>query len=111
MRFKDYPSLIEEIRLRPQMWHGGKDRSVTLLSTYLSGFRTAEKYHQISPDECLSGFDWRDFESWVAEKFNPRRLSYDSFSWAAHISDSECEAFDLWYSWYDKYMYRSGSPS
>jgi len=99
----DYPSLLEEIRKRPQMWHNGETRSALLLKTFISGFQYSQNFHKVESGNLLGGFNWGDFEKWVEVKFNPKRKSYDSFTWAIYLSDSEAEAFDLWFSWYDLY--------
>ncbi len=99
----DYPSLLEEIRKRPQMWHNGETRSVLLLKTFISGFQYAQHFHNIEQEKLLGGFNWGTFEKWVKVNFNPKRQSYDSFTWAIHLSDSEAESFDLWFNWYDKF--------
>ena len=102
-RFKDYPSLLNEIRSRPQLWHGGEERSVELLAAFLSGIRIGEELHEIPPSNRLRGFDWEAFESWVETNFNAKKLTFNSFSLAAHFSRSQKEAFDLWYSWHDEF--------
>lgn len=103
LRFKDYPTLLEEIRKRPQMYHGGDERSALLLSIFLGGFDVAELFHNIPETERLGGFDWDSYEKWIRESFNPERLSLNSFSLASHITSTQQEAFDLWYSWYDDF--------
>ncbi len=100
---KDYPTLIEQIRKRPQMFHGGETRSASLLETFLSGITYGEYFHSIPEDEKMSGFPWRDYEKWVKMNFNKRRLSLNSFSLASYTSNDEKEAFDLWFNWYDEF--------
>jgi len=102
-KFTDTPTLLEQIRNRPQMWHGGNERSALLLSTFLSAFSIAEAFYKIDDANIISGFNWEEFETWVEQKYNPKRLTYSSFSLASHLSSNEPEAFDLWYCWYDKY--------
>ena len=97
----DYPSLLEEVRKRPQMWHGGETRSSLLLKTFIDGFRYSEHFHKIDNSCRLGGFPWGDFEKWVQVNYNPKRKSYDSFTWASYLSDTELDAFDLWLKWYD----------
>ena len=102
-KFNDTPSLLEQIRKRPQMWHGGSERSALLLSTLFSGITAAEEFYDIEQSDLLGNFNWQEFESWVAEQYNPKKLTFSSFSLASHKSNAEPEAFDLWYSWYDKF--------
>lgn len=102
-RFTDYPSLFEEIRKRPMMWLGGDEPSITLLAAFVSGIDVAEHFHHISTEDCIDGFDWRKFEHWIAQQFNQKRLSLNSFSLARYKTESEHEAFNLWYSWYDQF--------
>ena len=99
----DYPSLFQEIRKRPQMYHGGKERSVLLLDTFLCGIWFSESFHEIESNKRMSGFDWELFEKWVEETFNPRRLSMRSLYLAEHLSQSESKGFDLWFKWYDEF--------
>ena len=101
---KDYPTFLSEIKKRPQMWCGGQERSATLLSTFLNGFRYSEHFHKIPESERLGGFDWDHFEKWVQKNYNPKGLSYDSFSLAVFQSKEELKAFDLWFSWYEIYV-------
>ncbi len=98
----DFPSFLEEIRKRPQMWRG-EERSALLLSTFLNGFQLAEYFQELPENKCLGGVNWEKFEAWVDKSYNLERLSLNSFSRASYLSDSEPKAFDLWFSWYDKF--------
>ena len=102
-KFNDTPGLLEQIRKRPQMWYGGSERSALLLSTLLSGIAEAEAFYDIAQSELLGNFNWKEFEFWVAEQYNPKKLTHSSLSLASHKSNTEPEAFDLWYSWSDKF--------
>jgi len=107
LKFRDYPSLLGEIRKRPQMYLGGKDRNLELLGTFLDGFRTAEWFHELPEPQHMGGFDWDRFEAWVKSKYNPKRLSLNSMPLAIYISASKSAAFDLWFTWYDEYQQMS----
>ncbi len=100
---EDYPTLLREIRKRPQMFHGGEERSALLLRTFLGGIQYSEYFHSISKYEIMSGFSWESFEPWVMKRYNPKRLSLDSLSLANYLASNESEGFDLWFSWYDKF--------
>lgn len=103
LTFSDYPSLLKEVRTRPQLWHGGKERSSILLDTFLCGITLSESYHKVPLNKRISGFDWEIFEKWVEEKYNPRKLTHRSFYLAEHITKSESKGFDLWFEWYDEF--------
>ncbi len=102
----DYPSLLNEVRKRPQMYHGGKERSSILLDTFICGIQYSEAFHEIELDKRMSGFDWECFERWVEEKCNPRRLTMRSFCLAEHLTQCESKGFDLWFEWYDEFSAR-----
>ena len=101
LKFNDYPTLLEEIRKRPQMYLGGDEKNLELLAAYLDGFATAEWFHDVSPKKHMGNFNWEEFEEWVKNKYNTNRLSLNSMPLALHVSESKSEAFDLWFSWYD----------
>ena len=82
-RFVDYPSLLDEIRKRPQLWIGGKERSINLLSSFVAGIGVAEEFYQIPIESRMSGFDWKIFEGWVTSQFNTKRLSLNSLALAS----------------------------
>mgnify|MGYP000418557008 CR=1 FL=1 len=105
LKFTDFPSLLEEIRKRPQMYLGGEQRSLELLAAYLGGFDLAELFHELPVEKRMGNFDWGSFEEWVRNEYNPRRLSRNSFGLAIHLSESQTKSFDLWFSWYD--LFRS----
>lgn len=105
LRFTDFPSLLEEIRKRPQMYLGGDERNLELLRAYLGGFDTAEWFHELPTVKRMGNFDWNSFEAWVKREHNPRRLCVNSFGLAIYISDSKKDAFDLWFTWYDLFRY------
>ena len=85
------------------MYHGGDERSALLLSIFLNGFEIGESFHNIPEKDRLGGFNWESYEKWIKESFNPESLSLNSFSLASYTSNTQYEAFDLWYSWYDKF--------
>ena len=106
LRFTDFPSLLEEIRKRPQMYLGGDQRSLELLAAYLGGFEMAEWFHELPAEQRMGNFDWSAFEEWVRNEYNPEHLSRNSFGLAIHFTGSQMEAFDLWFSWYDLFRSR-----
>lgn len=101
---KNYTDLLEAIRNRPQMWLSGKERSITLLSTLISGIQLSEMLHKVPTEKEWGNFDWKIFELWISENYNPKGVSLNSFSLASHLSSSEPVAFDLWFSWYDRFL-------
>ncbi|GLQ31356.1 hypothetical protein [Litoribrevibacter albus] len=100
---KDYPTLLGEIRKRPQVFLGGAERSVVLLSAFIGGIKYGEYFHSVPDHKKLGGFSWDSFENWVEEMFNPRRLTLDSMSLAAHLTSNDQEGFDLWFLWLDAF--------
>ena len=99
----DYPTLLEAIRKRPCMYHGGEERNVELLAAFLGGIGYVQTFQNI-PTECLlDNFNWKEFEQWVASEFNKKRLSLNSLTLSRHLSSSNSEAFDLWFKWYDQF--------
>ena len=91
--------LLEHIRKRPEMW---LDKcSPISLRTFYSGIKFAEEIYKIPAGNCLSGFDFEKFEAWVAYKYNPRKLTFNSMHLAVHLSESEEIAFNKWFEWYD----------
>jgi hypothetical protein len=62
----------------------------------------------------IGGFDYAGFERWVEARYNPRRLSLNSYSLAADLAGAEDAGFDLWFRWYDEFAGsgpRSGGPA
>ncbi len=68
---KNYNDLLEAVRKRPQMWINGKERSITLLSTLISGIQFSEMLHKIPTDKVWGDFNWEVFELWVSKKYMP----------------------------------------
>lgn len=101
LRFSDYPTLLEEIRKRPQMYLGGDERNLESLGVFLDGFAMAEWFHEIPIEKHMGSFDWESYEEWVKNKYNTERLSLNSIPLAIYITDSKADAFDIWFSWYD----------
>ena len=94
---------MEEIRKRPMMFLGGEARSVSLLAAFLAGIDVAEGFYRVKTGPRFSGFDWKSFEKAVDQKYNPQRLSINSFGLAKRIKGDEIEAFDLWFAWYEEF--------
>lgn len=97
--FHDWPTFFETIRVRPNMWIGGK--SLHRLFVYIGGFRDSEEAHGIGAGQRFGGFDFEQFEQFVASKI--RECSYGSLFLAREATRSEEEAFDLWFAWYDEF--------
>jgi hypothetical protein len=97
----DWPSFFEQIRRRPAMWLG--EPSLLALRSLIRGVELAEFLYDITEDRALGGFPFMEFERWAEGRFNPERLSLDSFSLARRSSGSEEEAFHKWLGWYDRF--------
>jgi len=100
-QINDWPSFFEQIRARPAMWMGCK--SLTALENLLGGISLAEYFYDIPEDRVFTGFDFEAFEKWADDRFNPSRLSNNSFSMARLLSENEEQAFDKWLEWYDEF--------
>ena len=85
------------------MYLGGEERSLRSLAIYLSGFEMAEWFHELPKEKRLGNFEWELYEKWIRQEYNKERLNLRSFTLAESLTDSQKEAFDLWFSWYDKY--------
>ncbi len=83
------------------MWLGS--HSVSALHQQLLGIRLAEDIHRINPDDRIVGSGLEQFEQWVEENFNPRRLTVRSYGLAREIAGDEAEGLDLWFSWLDQF--------
>ena len=101
-RFSNFCTFIEEVRNKPQMYHGGEERNILLFSALISGIVLAEEYYGVE-NQVLTEFDWERFESWVEDRYNNRKLSFKSFTLANYLSESSEQGFDLWFSWYDEF--------
>ena len=97
----DWPSLLEQIRLRPGMWLD--EDSTTALSNLKAGIELAELLYEIPDDKALRGFDFEAFYHWVTVKCNPLKLSLDTFGLARYVTETERDAFDKWFGWYDEF--------
>ena len=92
----DWPSLLDQIRRRPGMWLG--TASIERLRSFLGGIDLAEHLYHVPAERALAGFSFVEFEEWVEERFNPRRMSVLSFELARDRSDSQEEALTLWFT-------------
>jgi hypothetical protein len=101
-QIRDWPTFFDQVRRRPGMWLGSA--SLTALQHYLNGIDLAECLYDVPDKDRLKGFSFPEFEEWADKRFNPRRLSINSFHMARQVCDSENEAFDLWFSWYDEFQ-------
>ncbi len=110
--YPNLPALFSAIRLRPALFLGHK--TINGLHLLLSGIGFAEDFHGLPAEACIGGFDSAGFEQWVEFKYNPRRLSLNSLSLAAHLAGAEDSGFDLWFRWYDEFTCSrsdSGGPA
>jgi len=100
-RYPDAPALLAAIRTNPGMFLGrATARGLGLL---LDGVHLAEEFHAVPAADRIGGFDREDFERWVESRYNPRQLTFRSFSLAARRGRSEEAGFVLWFDWYDEY--------
>ena len=101
-RYPDLPALLAAIRTRPGMFLG--HQTICGLHLLLCGIDFAEDFHGVLAADRIGGFDAVGFERWVESRHNPRRLSLNSFSLAAHLAGAEVAGFDLWFGWYDEFV-------
>lgn len=101
-QISDYPTLFEQLRLRPPMWMG--TTSLTAFENVLNGISLAEHFYNIPESERLGGFDFEAFGAWVDQRFNPKQLSANSFWLARDRTSSEEEAFHKWFEWHDEFV-------
>jgi hypothetical protein len=97
----DWPSFFDQIRRRPAMWLGSP--SLSALENFIRGIGLAEYLYDVPEDRRLGGFPFDEFERWAEARFNPGRLTLNSFSLARRASDSEGAAFVTWLGWYDQF--------
>jgi hypothetical protein len=91
-------------RARPGMYLG--INSVTRLEMFLQGFKTAETLVYQNSDKFV-GFNWKEFEQFIADEYNEGSGCISSFSIALrHCSYDEKMAFNRWFQWYDEYERR-----
>ena len=100
-RYPDMPTLLADIRARPDLFLGG--RTIAGLNVLVGGIGLAEDFHQIPQADRFGGFDFPAFERWVETRYNPHRLTLNSCSLAARLAGSEPAGFDLWFRWYDEF--------
>ena len=98
----DVPALLSDLRRRPGVWIGQK--SIERLNLMLGGIEFAENWHAIPAEARFGGFDFKTFEAWVEQTYNPKKLSVRSFGLAAILAGSDAEGFDLWFQWYDEFL-------
>ena len=103
----DWPTFFEQIKLRPGIWFG--DPSLRALEGMLIGLRVAKHLYEIPEEKQLSGFSFPDFEAWAAQRFNPERLTINSFYMARLITDSDAQAFWKWFEWIDAFLFENPS--
>ena len=71
------------------------------LHLFLCGVGFAEDFHDLPAEARIGGFDAKGFERWVELRYNPHRLSLNSFGLAAHLAGSDAAGLDQWFAWYD----------
>lgn len=98
-RIKDWPTFFKVIRERPAMWIG--EVSVSNFWNLIGGIQLAEYFYKIPEQDSFGNFNFDEFEKWVDEKYNHKRLSLNSFSLAKELSENEEDGFWKWYEWYD----------
>lgn len=101
-QIRDWPTYFEQIRQRPAMWFGRV--SLTGMHMHIDGIILAEFFHDVSEENRFGGFDFAGFEQWVEQRFNPQRLTVNSFHLARRLAKSEEKAFWLWFEWYDRFL-------
>lgn len=89
------------IHARPAMFLG--EKTARGLDLFLGGIDFAEDFHGVPAEARMRGFDRAGFERWVEARYNPRRLSLNSFSLASALAGGEEAGFDLWFGWYDEF--------
>jgi hypothetical protein len=102
----DVPAFLADLRRRPGVWIGQK--SIERLNIMLAGVELAEDWHAIPDNARFGGFDFKAFEAWVEQTYNPGRLSVRSFGLAAILAGSDADGFDLWFGWYDEFLKVTG---
>lgn len=98
---KSWPNFLQQIRTRPGCYLG--EFSLTALQHQIYGVMLAEDIHAIPKSKPIGGFAWERFEDWVRKRFNPRHLSVRSFWLALDSTETEKEAFQRWFEWYDQF--------
>lgn len=101
-RYPDMPTLLAAIRKRPGMFLG--QQTIRGLHLFLCGIWFAEDFHTVPVDERIAGFDYAAFERWVDSRYNPQRLSTNSFTLAEKLAGSGAAGFDTWFAWYDEFV-------
>jgi hypothetical protein len=109
-----WSGLLGQFRQKPGMYLGSAN--LQALRMVLSGFEIAEMIYAVpeSRRQEVNDFPWSDFESYVTERQNERRLTLRSFSLAQyeaqgkdlHSFDSSKEypgAWEIWWKWYDDF--------
>jgi hypothetical protein len=107
-RFTDWPSFFHKVRVRPGQWFG--EQSITALQHFINGIKLAAHLYEVPVERELGGFSFEDFERWTDGRFNPDRLSVNSFDLARRSSESETEAFQKWFGWYDQFRSEPATP-
>ena len=117
-RYPDVPALLAAIRANPAMFLGRV--SALRLGSLFDGIWLAEEFHRVPAADRIGGFDQEAFEAWVEARYNPRRLTFRSFTLAVRRAGRELPrdpsgpavsrarrqeaGFILWFEWYDEFM-------
>ena len=102
-QIRDWPTYFEQVRQRPAIWFGTV--SLMRMQMYIDGITIAEFFHDVPEENRFRGFDFAGFEQWVEQRFNPQRLTVNSFHLARRLAKSEEKAFWLWFEWYDRFLF------
>ena len=96
---EDWPGIIAYLRTRPTMLI--YKESVYCLAAFISGLH----HSTVSGSSETCGVNLEKFEGWVAQTYNPRGLTHNSFMLTLQFAIDEKEAFWLWFKWYDEFCH------
>ena len=102
---KSWPEFFSTVRKRPTMYIYSE--SSIHLAAYIAGIQ----YIESITSKVLSGFDFAEFENWVALNYNLKQLTFNSFTLASHFESEPKKSFALWFSWYDKFEHQAHNKS
>ena len=94
-------ALLKELRVRYGVHIG--EKSLKLLGVYLSGYVHAQL--DLIPDFLKSqDLGWFEFERFISDRYNPKKLTLNSFSLIRMQCESDEEAFDMFYELLDEFL-------
>jgi hypothetical protein len=122
LRNQSWRSILADIRKRPVVYLGSPN--LHALHMLKVGVSLAELLYDISRPRRQEADDvpWQDFESYVEDLHNKRRLSLNSFGLAQYKAQGEnlsifdtcveySGAWDIWWRWYDDFACAKGTSS